>query len=671
MYLKKLQIKNFKSFQDISIEFNKDINILTGVNNAGKTTMLEAIALWHECFSKFITQAKRSTPHYNSGDFVLGNTQNKFFPYYLNSISVPNFEDIFYQQEKKNKIELRAIFENNEKEKQVLNIDFRIGLSGWNYTIDADIPYSPLAEYYKKFNDFFKNFPNPIGFYYASPVAAIESKEKFVTTPQIKEAILNRQSAKVFRNRLYQLYVYNNGILFSEFIGRLSFILYDNQQQISISSNSNPNQDTEVVFNFKISSRDTEKEISLLGSGTLQIIEILLNLYSPDDARKDVKFILLDEPDSHIHRAIQERLLIVLKQFTKNTQLFLSTHNEALIRSASLEHLFHLEPKSKSESSYKSLVHQNLEKQSPYFKGMYPALTNPVISSLGRCDGLDFLNAIESDHVIFVEGQDDAQALDILFKKGAKIGEFNKKCAYWVLNGVDNILKEILHYKSVFSLIKNEKTLWQKSVLFFDRDYLYDELLSQFCERLNGKGMIKDKDVKWDAVKIPAYAWKSYTFESIVFSDLEKLSKLLSQWLFTEKSISEKAESIKTKLQTSYLSIKPQLENKFDEKFYQFQAGKQKSIIDKINDICGKENMIKIDRDYQLNPNIREHIKKCLDNKEYYKLMDKNDVAFVINDCVSSFSTFYDKEDFISLIQCVDRGTTWFNDWNVLTEDLR
>ena len=55
MFIKIFQIKNFKPFKDITIHFNEDVNILVGENNTGKTSILEAIALWHECFAmKFL-----------------------------------------------------------------------------------------------------------------------------------------------------------------------------------------------------------------------------------------------------------------------------------------------------------------------------------------------------------------------------------------------------------------------------------------------------------------------------------------------------------------------------------------------------------------------------------------------------------------------------------------
>jgi len=43
--IKKLIIKNFNAFQDVTFEINENLNIFTGSNNSGKTTVFEAIAL--------------------------------------------------------------------------------------------------------------------------------------------------------------------------------------------------------------------------------------------------------------------------------------------------------------------------------------------------------------------------------------------------------------------------------------------------------------------------------------------------------------------------------------------------------------------------------------------------------------------------------------------------
>ena len=43
MYLKSLELKNFKNYESLNIELNKGINILCGKNAQGKTNLLESI----------------------------------------------------------------------------------------------------------------------------------------------------------------------------------------------------------------------------------------------------------------------------------------------------------------------------------------------------------------------------------------------------------------------------------------------------------------------------------------------------------------------------------------------------------------------------------------------------------------------------------------------------
>lgn len=45
MYIKSLEIKNFRNYKDFSIEFNKNLNIIIGKNAQGKTNLIEAIFL--------------------------------------------------------------------------------------------------------------------------------------------------------------------------------------------------------------------------------------------------------------------------------------------------------------------------------------------------------------------------------------------------------------------------------------------------------------------------------------------------------------------------------------------------------------------------------------------------------------------------------------------------
>ncbi len=647
MYLKTLQIKNFKSFQDITIEFNAGVNILTGVNNAGKTTMLEAVSLWHECFLKLIQKAKRGTKNYKKGDYILGNTSNKYFFYdQINSVRAPNFEDIFYQCDKKNTIELRAVFEKKQDDEiKTLDVNFKIAVSGLNYSIELieNTQYD-----YRKFNRFFSNLPHVISLYYASPISIIRQTELFSTAPQVEQATLHRNSVEVLRNRFAHLY---KQARFSYFLEDLSTILFNGKKKITFSITSDIQKNTNIEVFFSIGTQDTEKEIALLGSGTLQVIEILLNLYSYDNASKDMGLVLLDEPDSHIHRDIQQRLLLILIRFSQNTQILLTTHNESLIRNAPIHYLFHLE--NKPNNHYRNLGTKEIGALEPRFSGIYPAITNPVISELGNCNGLDFVNAIESDCLIFVEGEDDARVIDILLKKG--LINNHKRYVYWVLGGVSKIFKEIISYKTVFSTIKNEQTLWKKSVLIFDRDYLTDKQREHLIEKFsdtNGK------------ISIKTHLWNAYTFESTLLTDLNKTARLLNRWL-SSLNINIDELNLLASLQMAYQASKNSLVNEFSDDFYEQLAHRYEGNQKQERNIFGNQ-IITTGNPQQLNSQGRNHIQECLDSEDFYKLMKKEDVEAVINKAIESYDIEFNIEnDFITLIQKVDKST-WLDEWDFL-----
>ena len=653
MKISKIQIKNFKSFQNVTVDLDPDFNVFTGVNNSGKTNLLEAIALWHECFNKLIRQAGKGYKElYKKGDYILGHTTEKYFPYEtIKTVRTSNIDDIFYQRDTTDPIELSI---NLNKVDINLEIGFSIKTSGLNYVIEL-LSYNQYN--FRGFNEFFENFPNPISASFASPVATIRTEERFVTRPQIIESIQKRESVEVVRNRLYNLYydTTRNENLYDNFIGDLSYILFNNEKRIEFFPKSDIKKDIKSVIDYKIESQDIEKDISLLGSGTLQIIVILLNLYAPEKTR-DLNLILFDEPDSHIHRDIQKRLIDTFLRFSTNTQIFLTTHNESLIRQVSLHQLFHLE--NRPQYNYNALSQQELFVE-PYFKGIYPSALNPIISSLGNSNGLDFINAVEADKIIFVEGQDDSKAIYTLLQKNT-IGINTKKYSFWVMGGVSKIFKDLPSYKKIFQLIRNQQNLWQKSVLIFDRDFLNDEHKNLILSNLNNR------------FGLPTYIPSAYTFESILLTDFDKLGRLLFLWLNRQQnSISVDAVRLAQGLQQAYLNhMNPKLEQLLnDNKAFEqiiYQCG---SVRDKLksDDMLGTNDRSIPENDVQLSTAYRNYFKQILNTRDFYKYAKKDDVQAIINQVISPHNIAFNiEQDFIALLECVDRST-WFEEWDFLT----
>jgi predicted ATP-dependent endonuclease of OLD family len=655
MYIKLIELRNFKSFECVKVNLNKDLNVFTGVNNSGKTTLLEGLALWSECFRKLINQAKRSTLNYKNGDYIFGPTSNKYFEFDdINSVRSPYFEDIFRDRNRQNKVNLIAVVAVNNS--QSLEIGFAISDSTGRYVIEL---MNPTQFNYELFNSTFKNLPEAISTYYASPVSFIKQYEDFALLPLIQEAINERASSSFMRNRLYRLRsdTSTDGLSrYQAFEKDLSYILYNNSTAKLLFSNaSDIHRDTRVKVNYTIGTRDYDKDIALLGSGTLQIIEILLNIYQQDNAtNKDFNLILLDEPDSHIHRDIQKRLIDKLVNYARNNQIFITTHNEALIRSSDLKHLFHIDIETKGEIN--NLYNKDLLKTGiPHFKGIFPNSITPIIKSLGSNNGLDFINAIEAEKIIFVEGEDDARVIHRLLQ--SINGNDQRKFMFWVLGGVSKVLDKINTYKLFFSEIKNEKTLWDKSFLILDKDEMTDQHAQELSTNIN------------NTLNLQNAVLSAYTMEAVLLKDLKKVSVLLVE-KYKKENTNLTEDKVFEHLEKEYCNYKDILKDRYSNDrvsqsngypSYKEYQGKYLKVASQIF----KSPMFKVD-DVPLCESLKSYYNQCLNNKEFYKLMNKKDVEILINRVLKEYDLSFDIEtDFYSLIQLVD-ATTWYDDFDFI-----
>ncbi len=531
MYISKFHIRNFKCFQDVTLYFNPEMNVLTGVNNAGKTTLLEALALWHECFMKLLMKAQRNERKSKTrrGDFRLGNSQHYYLSYQeLRSVRSPSFEDIFYKGDAKEKLMLTATLE--EPGQSSLEIPFTISGGRRNtYEIDCKLMV------FDHFNAFFRAFPEPVQAVFSSPVAGILQVEEFCTRPKIKNQVIERLAAQVMRNRLHQLSLDLDR--FEELKIKLAGILSDGVEPIQFGLRGRITEDMICKVLIDFGNGSSPQDLSLVGSGTLQIIELLLSII---ETRSDLNLVLLDEPDSHLHRRIQDRLYRTLLEFNQGAradsgqhlQIFLTTHNESLIRAANPEFVFHLDGAVEGE-------YRNLLQHTPrgVKRGLQPSGKEPILKSLGSESALELITALESDQLFLVEGESDAYFLQAL-AKGIRFN-LRKKFMFWSYDGIDTILKNLKVYKQIFESIKNEKNLWEKSVLVLDRDYLTDDQTKFLSHKIEAR------------YGIPVVMWQSSMTESSFLSDVPKLSLALTHLLRKRQGLNQNSEIVRTAIETS------------------------------------------------------------------------------------------------------------------------
>lgn len=640
MVIKSFKIENFKSIKSLEIALNPQLSMLTGANNCGKTTILEALTLWAECFNLLARRAEKSvTGKYHKGDFILGTKNNLYMDFSsLVSVPVPSFEDIFYMRDAKQTIRLTATVQNPEIGEQKIGFTLSNSTNS-RYAIRlADVDTFD----YDMFNRLFRMLPQAVSTYFSSPTANISIVEKFLTDPIVHGHLASRESYMVMRNRIYSLY-YGSPSTFQMFEQQLSYILYGSAMvaQLKLAPKTDVNKDQNVVIVYTNNKQDVvEKDISLLGSGSLQAIEILLNVYHGLDDKRDLYLVLLDEPDSHIHRDVQKRLFEVLRQMGNKNQIVLTTHNEALIRSTPLENIFHIDSSARKVSCLSS---QDLGKLNiPHFKGLYPSAINPMIKSLNSTAvGLDFVSAIEADLIVFVEGDDDARLLNYLFYQNPS--NAHKRVMFWVLGGVTKVFDSLKIYKEFFSQIKNSKTLWEKACLVFDQDILMDSHMNMLIQ------LLKDK------FALSACCLNVYTQESVLLTNLELLADLLiARYDLAIADHTMLISSLETAIQERLAIARKR--NTVDHNMVQRYKG---SYVNKMNEQMGAG--IKCN-DVDLYREMEEYYAKL----SFERLATKEDVAYVINSALQSvgLKETYDAEDCYSLA----RKTNWTHNFSIWKE---
>ena len=577
----------------------------------------------------------------------MGPTSNRYFNFdEIYSVRCPNFEDMFRDRNTKLPIVLSAELVTDNG-KQSMTVGFSISSStNTRYVISLD---GKDTFDYNKFNTFFRNLNNgSIAYYYASPVALIEQMEDFVTDPVLNDAIHQRHSYQVIRNRIYKLY-HSSSAVFQTFQNDMSFVLYgtSTSAKLILSSKSDIQKDKRVIITYKIDNEIVEKDIALLGSGSLQVMEILLDVYHQSDEKKDLNLVLLDEPDSHIHRDIQGRLLKVLNSASGNNQVVVTTHNESLIRSASLSQLFHIDGSGKGVVS--CLYKKELPKlNTPHYTGPYPTLSVPVIRSIdSTAAGLDFISAIEADKIVFVEGDDDARLLYKLFSD--KVANRDTKIMFWVLGGITKIMDKVDMYKLFFGEIKNRTSLWDKSLLVFDMDRLLPEHYEALSQVLQEKK------------KLPNMALTVYTQESILLSDVGILTQLLMRYLKEDalKKI-DVEHALQVAIESRRVVIKERYsDGKIDNGFVQEYKG---MYIEKINKMLDNGRKIVVN-----DIDLRTRLIEYYDSVDPITLSTKEDVEAVINSALSALriNKSVDETIFYSLVEQSDRST-FYPEWERL-----
>jgi len=433
----KLVLKNFKKFEEETFLFN-NFDFIVGANNSGKSTVLQALAIWQYCVEQFRIVRKKGQ---SGTQIVLPN---------FTALPVPEFnllwkdktdrryEDNGNGNGKKNQIyiliEIDVYWRNQNGDEKNFCVQMR-------YQSPQAVYVKPLNGW-KEFNQLDQNEDMPY-IVYVPPFSGLEPHEKWLAEGNIRQNIGKAQPGSVLRNLLYRV------------INRENIAITDNQDWQEVKARIeewfgielqipefDPISSTEIVVEYKTQNKKTF-DIIAGGSGFHQILTLLAFMYG----YKHTTTILFDEPDAHLHVNLQRKILNYLKQ-NAQTQFLIATHSEEFIKNIELSSILSvLSDKPKRIQS-----------------------TNSIITALSTIENIDTVRTQESPFILYLEGEDDERILSAWANTLNENDTYQKFYPYFLRGSTKKDMKQKAdeHYNALQQIVSNLK----RAMLF---DYDNDE----------------------------------------------------------------------------------------------------------------------------------------------------------------------------------------------------
>lgn len=299
MKIKNLHIKEFKGLRDISINFEKndellDLLVLAGSNGSGKTRVLESILKYFQDYLDYKQNNIEVGIFYEEKEKnCISNVQNFF--YGLKNFSYHEVNNPLYEIhiEIKNKLDILP---------KIIYVPTEINFQKMN------VASTTLVQEYKFINIVNTNLIKDIPSYIATKMISAMLKNKNEKVGDVQKKVFNEIN-EIFENLSIDVKV----------------------EDIS--------QDGRNITLFTNSSGD-EFDINELSSGEKQLFlrTLAIKMLNPENS-----IILIDEPELSLHPRWQQRIVDVYRKIGKNNQIIIATHSPHILGSVKKENIMLLD----------------------------------------------------------------------------------------------------------------------------------------------------------------------------------------------------------------------------------------------------------------------------------------------------------------------------------------
>lgn len=312
-----LIIRNFKSFEDVSIDLGNPV-VFVGPNNSGKTSALQALALWHVGLRKWLDRRKpgETAPEKRPG--VTINRRDVL------AVPVPETNQLWRD------LHVRRSGEHPNVRIEVVirgagSAQWECGLE-FDYANRESLYCRPLRTHRQD-----ERIPVPaaaseVSVAYLPPMSGLSEIEFLKQRGEIDVLIGQGRTAEVLRNLFYLITTSPASASFWEQIHEEIGLLFGVDLQ---KPEYNPERG-EITMSYK-DARKTLLDLSCAGRGLHQTLLLLAYIGANPGA-----VLLLDEPDAHLEILRQRQTYDMLARIARErrNQIIIASHSEVILNEA-------------------------------------------------------------------------------------------------------------------------------------------------------------------------------------------------------------------------------------------------------------------------------------------------------------------------------------------------
>ena len=414
----KLVLRNFKSIREQTYELSR-FDLFVGPNNCGKSTILQALAIWQFCVEEF-RRAKRSGV--SGVQVVLPN---------FTALPVPEFDLLWKDRTGKRGqkfilIEIGVTWQTASAEERFFGVKLR-------YNSPQSV-YAIPSEGWKMFHKLDEERSLPV-IAYVPPFSGLEPHEIWLDDAPIRAQVGKAQPGSVLRNLLLKVCPSpskdDRGRISRDYVPPADWIeVRDTVSRWFSVELQEPQYERGVDTNIKCLYRECgsgprrkrkgDKEffdIIAGGSGFHQTLTLLAFLYGYRPTT-----ILLDEPDAHLHVKLQQEILDYFKQKSneRGTQFLIATHAEKLISGVDVSQIYSL-----------------LGKQAP----KRVESTVEITRAMAELSNSEIVEIQASPFLLYVEGENDERVLRAWAKQCEAEHALSRLCFHFMGGGPKKEMK--------------------------------------------------------------------------------------------------------------------------------------------------------------------------------------------------------------------------------------